>query len=467
MNPKAPSLLPGNCATAQPAAEAEPAPTPASQDMETADQLWEQCKELALEFRILDRFSEDLERAGITGEDRIGKLLFLSFTSRFLDRPVSIAVKGESSGGKSEMVSRVMSFFPEAAYLSMTAMSEKVLAYDTENVKHRMLVITEAAALHGETASYLLRSLLSEGRIDYRVVEQKNGKWGCRPITREGPTGLILTTTRIKIHPENETRLLSVTINDSPEQTTRVLKKLAERDGASASPSKFPDFEKWRALHKWIESQDHRVEIPYKGILADLFPKSAVRVRRDFGQILNLIKTHVILHQANRDKSPEGWIIATVDDYAVIRGLVEDLLAESLETSVPPAIRETVDAVNQLIKESSLTLAALQREGKAEFPRPITQKLVASKLGIDKSNVSRRIREAISAGYLVDEGSGRGRPMSLRIGEPMPRDQSVLPTAADVQRLMDSCAVAQLPGGKEQTQSDYEETQENSARFEV
>ena len=129
------------------------------------------------------------------------------------------------------MVGRVLGFFPEAAYLSLTAMSERVLAYDTENVKHRMLVITEASALHGEITSYLLRSLLSEGRIDYRVVEKKNGEFECRHISREGPTGLILTTTQVRIHPENETRLLSVTINDSPEQSEKVLEKLAERDG--------------------------------------------------------------------------------------------------------------------------------------------------------------------------------------------------------------------------------------------
>jgi hypothetical protein len=57
--------------------------------------------------------------------------------------------------------------------------------------------------------------------------------------------------------------------------------------------------------------------------------------------------------------------------------------------------------------------------------------------------------------------------MDLRIGEPMPSDRSVLPTAADVQRLMTSCAVAQLQGGKEQIQADSEETQENSVSFEL
>jgi hypothetical protein len=467
MNSKAPSLSPDNRATAQPVSESEPASTPANQTSETADELWAQCADLAMEPRILDRFSEDLERAGATGEDRIGRLLFLSIISRFLDLLVSIAVKGASSGGKSEMVNRVLNFFPEAAYLKITAMSEKVLAYDTENVKHRMLVITEASALNSDFASYLLRSLLSEGRIDYRVVEQKNGEWGCRHISREGPTGLIITTTRLRIHPENETRLLSVTIDDSAEQTTKVLKKLAERNGPLPLPNDLPDLEKWRALHQWIELQEHHVQIPYVGILAELFPSTAIRIRRDFGLVLNLIKAHAILHQATREKTPEGWIIATVDDYSVIRDLVDDLLAESLETSVPPAIRETVGAVKDLLEEFSLKRKALQHEGMMATRRVITQKLVANKLEIDKSTASRRIHQAIGLGYLINENGGKGRPMDLQIAEPMPSDRSVLPTAANVQRLMSSCTVARLPGGKEQTEADSEDTQENSARFEV
>jgi hypothetical protein len=57
--------------------------------------------------------------------------------------------------------------------------------------------------------------------------------------------------------------------------------------------------------------------------------------------------------------------------------------------------------------------------------------------------------------------------MNLEIAEPMPNDSPVLPTAVDVQRLMDSCTVARLQRDKEQIQADSEETQENSVSFEL
>jgi len=170
---------------------------------------WGRCQELAEGSDILGRFAEELARSGVAGEARIAKLLYLAVTSRLLERPVSIALKGPSSGGKSHVVERVLSFVPESAYYALTAMSERTLAYSEEPIKHRFLVIYEAAGMSGKFATYLMRSLLSEGRVRYETVETTSDGIKPRLIEREGPTGLIVTTTAVKLHPENETRLLS------------------------------------------------------------------------------------------------------------------------------------------------------------------------------------------------------------------------------------------------------------------
>jgi hypothetical protein len=170
---------------------------------------WELCNELAQVPDILGRFAGELARSGVAGEARVAKLLYLAVTSRLLARPVSIALKGPSSGGKSHVVERVLSFVPESAYYALTAMSERTLAYSEEPIKHRFLVIYEAAGMSGEFATYQMRSLLSEGRVRYETVEKTSEGIKPRLIEREGPTGLIVTTTAVKLHPENETRLLS------------------------------------------------------------------------------------------------------------------------------------------------------------------------------------------------------------------------------------------------------------------
>jgi hypothetical protein len=72
-------------------------------------------------------------------------------------------------------------------------------------LQHRFLVLYEAAGLKSDFASYLIRSLLSEGRVRYSTVEKTPNGLEPRLIEREGPTGLIVTTTAVALHPENET----------------------------------------------------------------------------------------------------------------------------------------------------------------------------------------------------------------------------------------------------------------------
>jgi hypothetical protein len=384
---------------------------------------WEQCHELAKEPDILGRFTEELARSGVAGESRIAKLLYLAVTSRLLERPVSIALKGPSSGGKSHVVERVLSFVPESAYYALTAMSDRTLAYSEEPIKHRFLVIYEAAGMSGEFATYLMRSLLSEGRVRYETVEKSSEGMKPRLIEREGPTGLIVTTTVVKLHPENETRLLSLTVTDTQEQTRAVMAALAEDADEAA-----PDLATWHALQVWLESADHRVSIPYAKILADLIPPVAVRLRRDFGALLNLIRAHALLHQASRDRDAEGRIIATIEeDYAAVRELVVDLVGEGVEATVPATVRQTVEAVRRLREDSngeSITVAELARA-----------------LKLDRSAVSRRARNAKDSGYLRDLEDNPRKPSRLVLGDDLPDDVQILPKPEDVREGMQERAL--------------------------
>ena len=135
-------------------------------------QAWERASVLAREPRILDEFEAELNGAGIVGERRLCKLVYLAVTARFLDRFASLAIKGPSASGKSWVIERVLDFFPEEAYYLLTAMSERALAYGTEPLSHRFLVLFEAAGLDSDFASYLVRSLLSEGCVRYETVEK-------------------------------------------------------------------------------------------------------------------------------------------------------------------------------------------------------------------------------------------------------------------------------------------------------
>ena len=371
---------------------------------------WSKCSSLATSDDILKLFYESFRQLAV-GEERAAKLIYLALVSRLLNHIVSLVVKGPSSGGKSYLVECALKFFPERSYYALTAMSNKAIAYSEEPLKHRFIVIYEATGAESECASYLLRSLLSEGKIRYEFVEKT--KDGLKPklIEREGPTGLIVTTTSARLHPENETRLFSLTINDTKEQTKAILRALAREDSCS------PDLEPWHALQEWLEAGPREVTIPFASILAEIIPPAAVRLRRDFSAVLNLIRAHALLHQKNRERDDNKRIVASIADYAEVRALVADLVAEGVEATVSPVVRETVLAVTKLIDsgKDSVSLSDLVNE-----------------LNLDRSAISRRVSTAKSKGYLKDLESKRGRPSKLVINDPMPDDHPILPPVEDL-----------------------------------
>jgi hypothetical protein len=370
---------------------------------------WEACRTLAHEGRVLDSFADALRRSGVAGESRVAKLLYLALTSRLLDRPVSVAVKGPSSGGKSYLTENVLRFFPDSAYHALTAMSERTLAYSEEPIKHRFLVIYEAEGMASDFATYLMRSLLSEGKVRYETVESTRDGIRPRLIEREGPTGLIVTTTAVRLHPENETRLISLTVADTQEQTKDVLAAIAREAAEGANPTP------WHALQEWLESPaaERRVTIPYAPALAELVPPVAVRLRRDFGAVLALVRAHAILHQANRERDRSGRIVASLDDYEAVRELVCDLISEGVEASVPKTVRETVRVVERLLEDND--------------DEPVATAAVARELKLDKSAALRRVRTAIDRGHLKNMEDRRGRPARLVLGDPLSEEADILP----------------------------------------
>lgn len=396
---------------------------------EKAAAAWATCADLAGESNVLDRMVSTLARSGVVGEARALKLIYLAVTSRFLSRPVSVAVKGPSSGGKSHTVEKVLDLFPDDAYFSLTAMSERSLAYSEEPLDHRMLVIYEAAGMAGEFASYLMRSLLSEGCIRYETVEKTADGMRARLIERPGPTGLIVTTTAVHLHPENETRMLSLSVDDSTDQTRRVLRALAGAGDAEAI-----DTTAWHALQIWMAGAENRTEIPFARVLSELASASAVRFRRDFELVLNLIRAHAALHQATRERDAEGRIVATIEgDYASVHALVADLLAEGAEAAVSATVRETVRTVGNL-----LHLTGHNRADEDDEPT-VTVATIAKALHLDKSAALRRVRVAIDREYLKNLETRKGRPARIAMGDALPADVPVLPPVAD---LLDGCTVA-------------------------
>ena len=286
-------------------AEAPAPPKKTLKDLEAA------AYDICTSHTVLDRFAEEIGKR-VAGEEANLKRLYLIATSRLFEKTMHAAIKGVSSSGKSEIRTEVLAFIPKEDVISFTTLSEKALLYMTDDFAHKILSMGEAQG-PGEQdfQDYLLRELMSEGILRYPVPQKVGNEIITVTIVKRGPVTFLVTTTRASLHQENETRMLSMETDDSEAQTEAVMEKIAEIEGEGSVEA--IGYATWHDYQRWLAAGERRVVIPWARPLRKLIRASAVRLRRDFGQLLRAIKAHALLHRFHREKDAKGRIIATID----------------------------------------------------------------------------------------------------------------------------------------------------------
>ena len=240
----------------------------------------------------------------------------------------------------------------------MTAGSARALIYSEESFQHRTIVFGEADSIPEDgPAASAIRSIAAEGRMVYEVTEldPKTKQFGTRRIEKEGPTGLITTSTA-QLPPQMATRVLEISLSDDPDQTKAIMFAHAAR--VQPAQRAVPDLSRFLAVQRWLEVGGvHNVSVPFAADLARLVRPHAVRMRRDFRQLLTTIQAVALLMQKQRERTPEGWVVATLRDYATARALLAPIFNALVGETVTPAIRATIEALNANDEISETELA--------------------------------------------------------------------------------------------------------------
>jgi len=397
-------LVPGEGAAPAAPAELNPAVRQAAIDLLAAPD-------------ILERAGRTIAALGYAGAPDLLKLVYLVLTSRLLARPINLVVGGPSAAGKSYLVGLVARLFPPRATYTLHGFSERLLAYTDADLTHRVLIVGEAAALHRDgIGAALLRSIAWEGNLVYETVEKTGQGLKPRRIEKPGPTGFVTTTTG-RVEAELETRVLTVAVPDDPAATRTILLATAERANGHAPEA--PNLAPWIEAQRWLADEGAKeTTISFAPRLGERFPALQVRSRRDFSQLLGLISTSALLHQAQRERDGDGRVVAAEADYRVVYDLAAPVFGAIAAAGVTPIVRQTVEAVARLVPTPDAA--------------PVTVSHVATALGIDKSAASRRVKTALGGEFLVNEEPGRGKPLKLRPGDSLPVDRPALPSPEDI-----------------------------------
>ena len=312
----------------------------------------------------------------IAGEDANKVLLFLVGLSALTKRPLSAVVKGVTGGGKSRVVNRVLDIFRKmgaviefsritGAYLENMAKSqgtpkpvmwkeisqeeyaEELKAWRAQprkiNLSGKILFVDELKGIQNVQAPKLL---ISEGRL--RLGTVINGE--SVEIEVVGTLSIITTTTLASMQdPEFENRIIPIQIDETAEQTGRVLDYQAKEFEDPAED--YSEEATTKALLDLLgKLTPYEVANPYAQLIKKEYPISSIESRRDFAKLMGLVSLVAWLYQHQRRKARKGLTVAVVvepRDIETVMALAEASLRESLS-----GVSAKEDAILTVLKDA-------------------------------------------------------------------------------------------------------------------
>ena len=365
-------------------AEAEAQPDKLSIEINQADRA--EAMDLLKDPNLLSRFLNDTLSLGIVGESNNKVILNLTFTSRLLEHPINLNVKGESSAGKNFLVQSVGRFIPPEAIHSISSATPKALFYLGGDLSHQVIVIAEAPG--AEQAQYSIRTMQSENELSILVPEKVDGRLETKERKVKGPVAFIETTTQAHLHAENENRCFDIYIDESEEQTKRIFKaQNRSSEGSTITAAAALKVKTWQNAQRLLERMP--VVIDYARFIE--FPAKPLRVRRDRPRFMALIEACALLHQhqrAIRHVNGVAHIVADLADYEIVRELAASILGRVL-SGVTPACEQMVQAMSA-------------------FEGEFKQSDIQTAMGWSRPTVGKYVTEAVMLGCFEITEGGKG-----------------------------------------------------------
>jgi DNA primase len=306
---------------------------------------------------LIERIMADVERVGLVGEPHNALVAYLACISRKLSAPLAVLIQSTSAAGKSLLMDTVLALVPVEDRVHYSAMTGQSLFYLGEtDLKHRILAIAEEEGVR--QAAYALKVLQSQGELTIASTgkDPATGMLVTQQYRVEGPVMLFLTTTAIDVDEELVNRCLVLTINESREQTRRILAR--QRSGRTlAGLVATSDAESIRQRHQNAQRLLRSLAVvnPYAEHLT--FLDDRTRMRRDHAKYLTLIEAITLLRQHQRDiktlrqaGAVIEYIEVTLEDIALANRLAHEVLGRSLD-ELPPQTRRVLGMIETFVTE--------------------------------------------------------------------------------------------------------------------
>ncbi len=356
--------------------------------------------ELANDTNLIEKIKEKLTHTGIVGEEENKTFLFVIAVSHIQENPLNALIQGSSGSGKTNLLKGIYKIIPEENKKIYSRCSEKML-YNVPKYyfKNKLICFEDVDGL-GEEAEYAWRELVSNGELISGVsYKDEKGNIGIKELTVYGPITSIACTTHGAIYADNMSRLFLIAIDESKEQTKKINEYQAKE--AAGLINKQEQKNNQNELKNFVRLlQPYNVHNPHATKLK--LPEGIRDERRLYRLYLYFIDMITVLHQYQRNKTPQGKLIATKKDCQIAKDLLFECIMLKMD-ELDGSLRQFFERLKDYVTK--------QNNNNYEF----TQKEIREHLQLKKTSLSYYINQLMSFEYLQQVGSHINKGNRYRI----------------------------------------------------
>ena len=262
--------------------------------------------------KLIKRLNELLGQAGIVGEERNRIFLLLIAISHKMPETLHGLLQGSSGSGKTRLLKQVSDCMPPESVTKLTRLSDKVLYNFPEHYfVNRLLCLEDIDGL-SEEAEFAFRELQSNGELNSATsIKLDNGQITSGQKTVKGPIASLACTTRGEIYEDNMSRVFLIAVDESPEQTARII------DYQNRKAAGLIDGRKEQETKAFLQNfvrilQSYEVINPYAARIQ--LPPEAHKIRRLNDLFQSFVKMVTIVNQYQRRTDERRRLVSTIED---------------------------------------------------------------------------------------------------------------------------------------------------------
>jgi len=262
--------------------------------------------------KLIYKFNELLGKLGIAGEETNRIFLLIIAISYKMPEPLHALIQGSSGSGKTKLLRQISDCIPPERVIRLTRVSDKGFYNYPEKYLRNKLVSLEDVDGLGEEANFAFRELQSNGELNSATsVKLENGQIVSGEKRVKGPIASLACTTQGEIYEDNMSRVFLIAIDESQEQTKRIIRYQNNKAAGQIDARKEQDIK--RFIQNMVrEIKPYEALNPYANQIQ--LPEEAYKIRRLNDLFQSFIKMITVINQYQRKKDEKGRLITEITD---------------------------------------------------------------------------------------------------------------------------------------------------------